>query len=168
VGWSDDGRHLLFMSENRDATALSDAARAGLQIFRGRGTCARCHIGPSFTDEQFHNTGVAWAPAISNSRTEGRFLDDGRAVVTGRPRDRGAFKTPTLREVARTAPYMHDGSLASLEDVVNFYSSGGHRPSAARPDTGRSLSGTVTEGFLAERFREFRSGSSTMKRVQSR
>src|SRR5688500_5114001 len=58
-----------------DSSALSKDARAGLEIFRGKGSCARCHIGPSFTDEGFHNTGVAWAPAFPDSRTEGRFLD---------------------------------------------------------------------------------------------
>jgi cytochrome c peroxidase len=54
-------------------------------------------------------------------------IDEGRAGVSGNARDRGAFKTPTLREVARTAPYMHDGSLATLEDVVRFYSDGGRQ-----------------------------------------
>src|SRR6186713_1813223 len=64
-------------------------------------------------------TGVAWV--------DGRIIDDGRFTVSGVTRDRGAFKTPTLREVARTAPYMHDGSLDTLEDVVRFYSEGGRR-----------------------------------------
>ena len=106
-----------------DVAALSDEARAGLQIFRGRGNCSLCHTGPTFTDERFHNTGVAWrAPTAS---WPGAFLDDGRYLVTGRERDRGAFKTPTLREVARTAPYMHDGSLATLDEVVDFYDEGG-------------------------------------------
>jgi cytochrome c peroxidase len=52
--------------------------------------------------------------------------DEGRSAVTGKPEDRGAFKTPTLREIARTAPYMHDGSLVSLEDVVEYYDRGGN------------------------------------------
>jgi hypothetical protein len=78
-----------------------------LQIFRGKGNCIACHVGPNFTDEQFHNTGVAWR--------ENGFIDEGRFAVSKSPRDHGAFKTPTLREVARTAPYMHDGSLATLE-----------------------------------------------------
>jgi cytochrome c peroxidase len=56
----------------------------------------------------------------------GRLADDGRVAITGRPEDRGAFKTPTLREIARTAPYMHDGTLATLADVVDFYNRGGH------------------------------------------
>jgi cytochrome c peroxidase len=100
-----------------DRRALSTDAQAGLRLFRGTGNCTACHIGPLLSDEQFHNTGVAWV--------RDRFLDDGRAGVSRRDADRGAFKTPTLREVARTAPYMHDGSLRTLEDVVDFYNRGG-------------------------------------------
>jgi len=101
--------------------SLNALEKAGLQFFRGKGSCTACHIGPNFTDERFHNTGVAWR--------DGRLADEGRFAVSGNPRDHGAFKTPTLREIARTAPYMHDGSLATLEDVVEFYSEGG-RPNA--------------------------------------
>jgi len=97
--------------------ALDSIEKAGLQLFRGKGGCSACHIGPNFTDENFHNTGVAWQ--------DGRLVDEGRFAVTGNLQDHGAFKTPTLREIARTAPYMHDGSLATLEDVVDFYSEGG-------------------------------------------
>jgi cytochrome c peroxidase len=100
-----------------DTHALNDLEKAGLQLFRGKGQCTACHIGPNFTDERFHNTGIAWR--------DGRIADDGRFAVSRIERDRGAFKTPTLREIARTGPYMHDGSLASLEDVLAFYSDGG-------------------------------------------
>lgn len=89
--------------------ALTDLEKAGLAVFRGRGNCWVCHIGPGFTDERLHNTGVAWR--------DGRLLDEGAG--------KGEFKTPTLREVARTAPYMHDGGLATLEDVIDFYDGGG-------------------------------------------
>jgi cytochrome c peroxidase len=102
---------------NGDHSGLSDEQQLGLRLFRGKGNCTACHIGPNFTDEQFHNTGVAWR--------DGQFADEGRFAVSKKPRDRGAFKTPTLREIARTAPYMHDGSLATLEDVIDFYSAGG-------------------------------------------
>ncbi len=98
-------------------TALSRRAREGLTLFRGKGNCSACHVGPSLTDEDFHNTGVAWR--------NGMFLDGGRHAVTKDEHDRGKFKTPTLREIARTAPYMHDGSLATLKDVIDFYSEGG-------------------------------------------
>jgi cytochrome c peroxidase len=104
---------------NGDRTALTAEQQAGLQIFRGKGNCTACHVGPNFSDERLHDTGVAWSvPA-------GRFTDEGRATVTRRPEDRGLFKTPTLREIARTAPYMHDGSLATLDAVLDFYSDGG-------------------------------------------
>ncbi|MBL8296527.1 MAG: cytochrome-c peroxidase [Bryobacterales bacterium] len=104
-----------YLAGRRDA--LTETERQGLALFRGKGNCVSCHVGPNFTDEQFHNTGVAWR--------DGRYADDGRHAITQRAGDRGAFKTPTLREVARTAPYMHDGSLATLEDVVEFCSNGG-------------------------------------------
>jgi cytochrome c peroxidase len=74
-------------------------------------------VGPNFTDEQFRNTGVAWR--------DGQFLDEGRFEVSANPQDRGAFKTPTLREIALDRPYMHDGSLATLQEVIAFYSDGG-------------------------------------------
>jgi cytochrome c peroxidase len=102
---------------NGDRTAVDAAQQAGLQLFRGKAHCTACHVGPTFSDERFHNTGVAWR--------DGR-IDEGRSGVTRRPEDRGAFKTPTLREIARTAPYMHDGSLATLADVVEFYDRGGN------------------------------------------
>lgn len=100
-----------------ESTALNELEKAGLDVFQGKGRCVRCHTGTNLSDESFHNTGVAWR--------DGVFLDAGRALVTGDPEDRGAFKTPTLREVARTPPYMHDGSFATLEEVVDFYSNGG-------------------------------------------
>jgi cytochrome c peroxidase len=137
-----------------DRSALSASARRGFDLFFGRAGCAACHTGPTFTDEQFHNTGVAW--------TGEDFSDLGRGAVTGLPRDRGAFKTPTLREVSRTAPYMHDGSFATLESVVDFYVGGGRSNPYLDPRLSplnltsdqqadlaaflRSLSGRVDEG----------------------
>jgi cytochrome c peroxidase len=101
-----------------DSGALSAAAIAGLELFRGKANCTACHTGPNFTDEEFHNTGVAWR--------EGTFQDLGRELVTGQEEASGAFKTPTLRNVRMTAPYMHDGSLSTLEEVVEFYDRGGN------------------------------------------
>ena len=137
-----------------DREALSEEVQAGLRLFRGKGNCIACHVAPTFTDERFHNTGVAWV--------DGHLLDPGRFFVTGVDRDRGAFKTPTLREVARTAPYMHDGSFSTLEDVVDFYDRGGNpnpqldpilRPLNLSADERkalvaflRSLSGEIREG----------------------
>jgi len=100
--------------------ALDDAERAGLWFYESRGGCWRCHSGPNFSDELFHATGVG---------SQGGEPEPGRSAVTGAASERGAFKTPTLRGVALTAPYMHDGSLATLEEVVAFYRQGG-RPSA--------------------------------------
>jgi cytochrome c peroxidase len=99
-----------------DYASLTPRQRTGMWIFESRGKCWRCHVGDNFTDEQFHNTGVGFG---RNPR------DTGRIRVTGDERDRFAMKTPTLRGVAKTAPYMHDGSIASLREVVEFYNKGG-------------------------------------------
>lgn len=97
-----------------DSSALTRDARRGFRLFVGRGNCGVCHTIPLFTDHAFHNTGVSWGSA-----------DQGRFAVTSDEADRGAFKTPSLRNVAETAPYMHDGSIASLEDVIDHYERGG-------------------------------------------
>jgi cytochrome c peroxidase len=99
-----------------EVRALSDGERHGLWLYESRGGCWRCHSGPNFTDEGFHNTGVSWSQPQ---------IDLGRFDVSKKDSDRGRFKTPTLRNVALTSPYMHDGSLATLEDVIDFYSRGG-------------------------------------------
>lgn len=99
-----------------DAEALSVQAKAGMKLFFGKANCSGCHSGSNFTDNGFHNLGV-------NFNQEDR--DIGRAVHSKLEGDRGAFKTPTLRDIARTAPYMHDGSLKTLEEVVEYYSKGG-------------------------------------------
>lgn len=103
--------------EAGDRSALSPSAIRGLFLFRLLGGCSACHNGPNLTDEEFHNTGVAW-------RT-GSPSDEGRARVTHTAEHSGAFKTPTLREISRTGPYMHDGSFATLEDVIEYYDQGG-------------------------------------------
>ena len=97
-----------------DSNALSMAARRGRELFFGRANCSACHAGPTFSDGEFHNTGVGYGGT-----------DTGRLPITGRAEDRGSFRTPTLRDVARSAPYMHDGSLTTLDDVVSFYNRGG-------------------------------------------
>ncbi len=132
---------------NGDRDALTAQQQLGLQVFRGKGNCTACHVGPNFTDEKLHNTGVAWR--------DGRLTDEGAG--------RGDFKTPTLREVARTAPYMHDGSLKTLEDVIDLYSDGGRANPNLDPELQplrltalekrqleaflQSLTGRVTEGL---------------------
>jgi len=99
-----------------DETALTESARRGFELFRGKARCTRCHSGFNFTDEKFHNLGIGW---------DTNTVDLGRYMVTKNPEDIGAFKTPTLREIARTAPYMHDGRFKNLEEVVRFYNQGG-------------------------------------------
>jgi cytochrome c peroxidase len=100
-----------------NSNALSPKAVEGMKLFEGKAHCNLCHQGYNFSDGLFHNLGIGW-----DGR---RFADEGRSAVTGVPKDRGAFKTPTLRQVAETAPYMHDGTLVSLEAVVDFYDRGG-------------------------------------------
>ena len=88
--------------------ALSASARRGMELFTGEAGCIRCHHGPLLTDGKFHRLGVS-------------FRDRGRGAVTSRREDLYKFRTPPLRDVARTAPYMHDGSLKTLAEVVEFY-----------------------------------------------
>jgi cytochrome c peroxidase len=95
---------------------LNDAERHGLWLWESKARCWRCHSGPNFTDGKFHNTGVSWGKEP---------LDLARFEITGEEKDRGRFKTPSLRGVAITAPYMHDGSMSTLEEVIRFYNQGG-------------------------------------------
>jgi cytochrome c peroxidase len=114
-----------------DASALSEQAQKGREIFFGRGRCSACHSGPNFTDGKFHNLGVGWtAPAAGRPADEG-FADPGRFAVTRAAADLGAFKTPGLRDASKHAPYMHDGSVKSLEDAVRVYI---HPPEAPHAD----------------------------------
>ncbi|MFT5049000.1 MAG: cytochrome c peroxidase [Chlamydiales bacterium] len=107
-----------FRAGARDA--LTPAERGGLWFFESRGGCWRCHSGANFSDEGFHNTGVASAAGARGDEDAGRF------AVTHERADTGAFKTPTLRGLVDTAPYMHDGSQDTLAAVVEFYRQGGH------------------------------------------
>ena len=99
-----------------DRTALSPAAQRGLALFEGKARCVACHVGFNFTDEGYRNIGVGMDKPNP---------DLGRYVVSKVEADKGAFKTPTLREVAKRSPYMHDGSEKTLEGVVAFYNRGG-------------------------------------------
>jgi cytochrome c peroxidase len=139
-----------------DLNALSDSARSGLGLFRGKARCSVCHAFnqnfaafatfPFFTDGNYRNTGVAMnftgfnalaRRALAASRDESshaivelvrqeRSGELGRFVISGNALDIGAFRTPSLRNIALTAPYFHDGSTATLEDVVRFYVKGGN------------------------------------------
>ncbi len=100
-----------------ETQALSEAAVRGMALFKGKARCLMCHNGPNFTDNQFHNLGV---PQVGPRKE-----DLGRYEMTKIERDKGAFKTPTLRSIAETAPYMHDGAFGALEEVVAFLNQGG-------------------------------------------
>lgn len=131
-----------------DYTALTPAAKRGLALFIGKAACVDCHSGPTFTDNKFHNTGVPQAgintPATDNGRfdeipktlsndfnTASKYSDDqalGQAkMATLKQTDdlKGTFRTGMLRQIEMTGPYMHTGSLETLEDVVRFYNWGG-------------------------------------------
>lgn len=134
----------------KQADALTPDERAGFEVFRGKGGCAACHtVGENFalfTDDSFHNTGVGYSRSMGTREAQrvtvapGVVLevsptelaafeppqgDVGRFEVTFDPRDRWSYRTPTLRNVALTGPYMHDGSIDTLEAVVEFYDRGG-------------------------------------------
>ena len=97
---------------------MSDSAKRGREIFfTEKGNCTACHVGANLADEKYHNIGVGMDQETP---------DVGRHAVTKDTVDTGAFKTPTVRNVALTAPYMHDGSMATLEEVVEWYDKGGH------------------------------------------
>jgi cytochrome c peroxidase len=102
-----------------DNNALTPQARLGQDLFFDKAGCGSCHLGENFTGGVFHTVGVGWDPRTKTFKDEGRFL------VTKNARDRGAFKVPGLRDVSRRAPYMHDGSIPTLRDVVLFYNRGG-------------------------------------------
>ena len=133
------------------ANALTAEEQAGFGVFAGKGGCRECHaVGENsalFTDNEFHNTGIGWARSMGyrgkykvqlapgvytyveasevDAMGERQPNDVGRFEVTENPADRWAYKTPTLRNIALTAPYMHDGSIATLEEVVDYYDRGG-------------------------------------------
>jgi len=101
-----------------DERAMSPAALRGRKLFEStRLGCANCHSGAYFSDSEYHNLGIGYS--------SGKYADVGRYDVTKDPKDMGAFRTPTLRNVAVTPPYMHDGSLATLTDVIDLYDRGG-------------------------------------------
>jgi cytochrome c peroxidase len=104
-----------------DAEALSQDEIAGFRLFTGKAGCANCHSGWAFTDNGFHDIGLPGN-------------DLGRGPIIGLPAVNHAFKTPSLRELTWTAPYMHDGSLATLDDVIEHYVSGGVRRPTRSPD----------------------------------
>ncbi|MCJ2122671.1 cytochrome-c peroxidase [Methylobacterium sp. J-077] len=122
-----------------DEAAIAEPAKRGFDLFNGRADCASCHSGWSFTDNSFHDIGVGTGGDIGR----GRFKPTSVAL-------RYAFKTPTLREVAQRGPYMHDGSAATLEAVIDLYDRGGiDRPSRSRAIKPLHLSAAERADLLA-------------------
>ncbi|MBM3782887.1 MAG: c-type cytochrome [Acidobacteria bacterium] len=131
---------------NGERSALDAQQQKGLQLFRGKAGCISCHLGPNLTDEAFHVTGA------------GRVDDDaGRALVSLDQRDTGAFKTPSLRHIAKAAPYFHDGSASTLEAVVEHYNAGGRARKNLDPEM-RPLRLTADEKAALVRFLEALTG----------
>ena len=115
-----------------DARALNEAEQRGFRLFTGKAGCMLCHVGWRFTDDRFHDIGL-------------RSRDPGRSAVPDGTPGRKAFKTPSLRELAYTAPYMHDGSLPTLLAVVAHYSGGFVRRATLAPNMNRQLRLTAQE-----------------------
>ncbi|EMI46413.1 cytochrome-c peroxidase [Rhodopirellula sp. SWK7] len=126
------------LKEDAAKNPMSESAIRGMELTFGKANCTACHAGANFTDEQFHNLGVG---------RDGEDPDLGRFVVTNEEKDRGAFKTPTMRNVADSGPYMHDGSQKTLEEVVEWYDKGGH-PNPWLSDKMKVLK--LTEGEKAD------------------
>lgn len=145
-----NGENALDRVRAGDTEAMSAQAREGLRLFEGKAGCARCHSGAAFSDGRLHRLGVPENPEILRDpeRTIGLLRhyavhgardpmsernDDGAQAWTHRASDRGRFATPSLRGVAHTAPYMHNGILATLAQVVDFHDRGGGRASELQP-----------------------------------
>ncbi len=111
-------RTLLCGDTGYDTQTLSESQKRGQMLFMGKGGCMTCHNGANFSDGIFHVVGVGIDPKDDSA-------DVGRFKVSEEDKDKYAFKTPTLRNVAKTGPYFHDGSVAALEDAVKTMASGG-------------------------------------------
>jgi len=123
-----------------DLGQAGPAARRGAALFFGeRGGCSRCHAGPNFSDEQFHNVGTG----------AGAKSDEGRYAVTRREADRGAFKTPTLRNVAQTFPYGHDARWLSLAEAVAWFAGVGAHSAAGNELTPLDLTAAEQQDLVA-------------------
>jgi cytochrome c peroxidase len=124
-----------------DASPLNAKEKRGLWLYESRAQCWRCHFGPDFTDEVAHNTGIG----VKDGKPE-----EGRFAITKNEEDQGKFKTPTLRGLVYTAPYMHDGSLKTLREVVEHYRKGGVANSHLSPDIKKlHLSDADAEALVA-------------------
>ncbi len=160
-----------FLNGQRDA--LSPEAIKGYEIFTGKGRCSECHYGVNLSDEKFYALNVPENPSLVNDprvNATMRFVakvyhyddylslreDPGRYLITKDKKDWKAFKTPTLREVSRTAPYMHNGIFKDLDDVIEFFNQGGGRgntvlkPLGLTPEEKNALKVFLEEALTGE------------------
>jgi cytochrome c peroxidase len=140
----DPDQYKQYVKAKADAEAhpLSESALRGMKIYFGtKGKCSACHVGPNLADEKYHNLGIGM---------DAKKPDLGRFEETKQESDKGAFKTPTVRNVAQSAPYMHDGSLKTLEEVIDWYDKGGlANPHLDKDVKKLDLSKTDKEDLLA-------------------
>jgi cytochrome c peroxidase len=143
-----------------DGNALAAEARHGFNVFMGKARCATCHfpplfngtVPPLFLETEMEVLGVPAEPAPARAALD---PDSGRMAVDGLPQSRGAFRTPTVRNAAFTAPYMHNGVFATLEEVVEFYDVGGgqglglHVPNQTLAADSLRLTAAEEEALLA-------------------
>jgi cytochrome c peroxidase len=153
---------------NGDRTALSPQAQKGYQVFTGKGKCTECHDGALLSDDKFHALNIPENPDHQNDpriTATRRFVakvyhfpdyrtlneDPGRYLITKDKKDWKAFRTPTLREVAKTAPYMHNGIFATLDDVIDFLDQGGGKGNSVLKPLGLSVDEKAAlKAFLLE------------------
>ncbi len=156
-----------------DVNVLSEDARKGLEVFKGKGKCAECHYGVNLSDEKFYALNIPENPKLLNDprvTATMRFVakvyhyndyrnlkeDPGRYLITKDKKDWKAFRTPTLREIAKTGPYMHNGVMATLDEVIDFFDQGGGKgntalkPLSLSPEEKRQLKAFMVEALTGE------------------
>jgi cytochrome c peroxidase len=159
-----------------DAYAISADAKRGYEIFRGKGKCTECHHGVNLSDDKFYALNVPENPVLLNDprvTATMRFVakvyhykdyrdlkeDPGRYLITGDKKDWKAFRTPTLREIARTGPYMHNGVFSTLDEVIAFFNNGGGKgnrhlePLGLNDDEKKDLKAFLVEALSGEELR---------------
>jgi cytochrome c peroxidase len=140
-------RTLLCGDTSFDQGQMSEAATRGWDLFRGKGSCSTCHAGDNFSDGQFHNVGILHDDT-GKLRGDPALADVGRGKPSESEADNYKFRTPTLRNVTKTAPYFHDGSVADLTEVVRYMAAGGN---AKAPGVDQNLRNTqLTDAEIAD------------------